>query len=413
MSLSRSPICVLIACAVALLAGCQSNVERDVVEREMRQQEDQIYALQDYLSEYQQLLCNARAENAQLKRQMVQNQFREEKPTGGAPNQIESPSSASPATSPTPPPGVTEPEPTPTVAPEVPPLDFTPPSVPPLQDHSANEPEQITPVVRRASAEVEVVATPPAAVELRGEVLLDDEAGGPRVLVEVDPVAANGELTTFHGRLSLLVLDPAARAKEQQLARWDFEPAELAEMARDRKAGTSFEFPLQLPADAPTSRPLELWVRLVPEDGQKILGRTMMDLSRNGQFASAEITPRETARPAVKVAAAEMPVERTQRSSRRMFDTDVHSTGWEIAKPGDPAKPQFTSKSQSEWKLATGPVPESEPMPLVESKPVPAPLRPARSDDRYGTTKGPEWSPERPDGGAADLSQEPAWSPTP
>ena len=58
------------------MAGCKSGVERDVVQREMRQQEDQIYALEDYLSEYQQLLCDARSENAMLKRQMVQGQFR-------------------------------------------------------------------------------------------------------------------------------------------------------------------------------------------------------------------------------------------------------------------------------------------------------------------------------------------------
>ena len=44
------------ALAVLWLAGCQSGVERDIVQRELRQQEDQIYAMEDYLAEYQQLL---------------------------------------------------------------------------------------------------------------------------------------------------------------------------------------------------------------------------------------------------------------------------------------------------------------------------------------------------------------------
>ena len=36
----------------------------------MRLQEDKIYALQDYLSEYQQLVCQYRSENEALKEQM-------------------------------------------------------------------------------------------------------------------------------------------------------------------------------------------------------------------------------------------------------------------------------------------------------------------------------------------------------
>ena len=54
------------------LVGCKSNGQTDLVEREMRQQEDQIYAMQDYLNNYQQLLCQTRAENESLKQQLAE-----------------------------------------------------------------------------------------------------------------------------------------------------------------------------------------------------------------------------------------------------------------------------------------------------------------------------------------------------
>ena len=377
----------------------------------MRQQEDQIYALQDYLSEYQQLLCDARSENAQLKRQMVQGQFRKGGASGTADgtNALPSP----PTAAPTQPPGTREPDVAPTVVPPaVPPLDLSTPAAPPLKDQSAIDPEQIAHEVLPAAAEIEVVDKPPAAVVLRGEVQLDDEASGPRVLVDVEPVAASGEPTQYRGRLSLLVLDPAAREKEQQLARWDFQPAELAPMVKPDSGGKSFEFPLQLPADAPTNRPLELWVRLLPADGEKLLGRTTLDLSRAGQFASAEVEPIRQLRPPVQAVAAELPIESSRRDAFPKMDSDVHTTAWLTARPGDQPKRRSASRSKSEWKLATQPVPEVESVPLAESRAVPALSHQNAGDDRYGVAARPEWSPDRPDGEAIEPTSEPTWSPT-
>ena len=56
----------LMAALAIALAGCQSGGQSDLVTRELRMQEDQIYAMEDYLSQYQQLLCELRAENARL-----------------------------------------------------------------------------------------------------------------------------------------------------------------------------------------------------------------------------------------------------------------------------------------------------------------------------------------------------------
>ena len=56
--------------ALVLSAGCQTAGQNDLVTRELRNQEDQIYAMEDYLAQYQQLLCQVRAENASLRRQI-------------------------------------------------------------------------------------------------------------------------------------------------------------------------------------------------------------------------------------------------------------------------------------------------------------------------------------------------------
>ncbi|MGD9636632.1 MAG: hypothetical protein AB7U97_25335, partial [Pirellulales bacterium] len=329
MPLARPTYCASLMIAASLV-GCRSGVERDVVQRELRQQEDQIYALEDYLQEYQQLLCDARAENASLKRQMVQGQFR-----GGAPSRAadESDSLPSPpATAPAPPPGTTSPATEPTPAPDVPPLELETPAVPPLDASSANEPDQIADnAVEQASAEIEVLAAPPTAVVLRGEVEIEadhdkSEDVGPRVLLNVEPVDAEGHIVEFQGRLSILVLDPAAREKERQLARWDFQPGELADLLIDAKSGHGYEFPLQLPAASPRNRPLELWVRLLPDDGEKLLGRTTMDLRRSSRFATAEVQPangtqspqrgQKPRRHVAQAASAEVPIQPKSRPKR-------------------------------------------------------------------------------------------------
>ncbi len=63
-----------IAGGVALclvLAGCRgAQLERDVYQRELRLQEDEIYKLEDYLGEYQQMVRQVRCENAELKKRL-------------------------------------------------------------------------------------------------------------------------------------------------------------------------------------------------------------------------------------------------------------------------------------------------------------------------------------------------------
>lgn len=421
LSLVKSVAVIL---SIVALSGCRSGAERDLVQREMRQQEDKIYALEDYLAEYQDLLCDARNENARLKRQMVQGQFRDgsARSTSSADDSLPTP----PGVPPTDPAEEAMPMVTPEVAPPaVPDLDMTTPAVPPLGETSDAETVESDEPIQLASAEEEVIAvdeteSDPAADEavdieaidvseiapeadeiasavvLRGEVQLEDEADGPRVLLDVEPVTGHGKPTEFAGRLSILVLDPAAPAKQQQLARWDFDAEEIAAMAVEVGRDGALEFPLQLPAESPGDRALELWVRLIGDDGAKILGRTTFDVGRPCRFASAEIEAEEPSEQAAQSASAEVLVVPRMPKPAYRLDTAVQQSGWQTAKPGEPAAAVATKAvATSEWKMATRPVPEVVSTPISESKAV---SKPQRESDRYRTATAPDWSPERPNG---------------
>ena len=63
---------LLVGLMAAALTGCRHDAsQRDAYIRELRMQEDEIYELQDYMSEYQHLLREQRRENAQLRAQLA------------------------------------------------------------------------------------------------------------------------------------------------------------------------------------------------------------------------------------------------------------------------------------------------------------------------------------------------------
>ena len=59
----RQSICIFTPLICGLLSGCHGGPKTDVIERELRWQEDQIYALEDYLLEDQAKVRRLRCEN--------------------------------------------------------------------------------------------------------------------------------------------------------------------------------------------------------------------------------------------------------------------------------------------------------------------------------------------------------------
>ena len=395
-----------------LVAGCQSNAQQDLVARELRMQEDQIYAMEDYLSQYQQLVCKYRSENAALRRRLADEYYDGEEvptPRTAPPTRRDGPSPDEPAAQPN---G----------------LDL--PDVPPLEGGASNEPKPDgeaalaagqTDVAPRAMHELledspPVVSIAPAhhgaaphQVWLHGEIVANDAGGGPRLAVDVEPLDAAGRCIPFAGQLSLMLLATQADGGEQSLARWDFTP-EDATSAVDSAAGEhAMRFYLELPPDTPVGEATQIWVRLVSSDGDKVLAYTEIQLDRPGQFASHLDRPAATDIPA--------------RIVSRVIEGD-----WTIARPGEPANlPTADEESSGGWRTSSEPIPvvvqasataEAVSGPVQQAFHTEAATKPAPP-----VYKPPTWSPERhPTAASSDaverqtvrrsVASRPSWSST-
>ncbi|MGL4511907.1 MAG: hypothetical protein ACRCT8_02365 [Lacipirellulaceae bacterium] len=92
-----SGIALLAACCCVLAAGCRNGrqMQSDLVQRELRLQEDEIYRLEDHLAEYQSILSDTRCELEETKRQLADAKGGAQSSTSGAP--MVAPSTAGPA----------------------------------------------------------------------------------------------------------------------------------------------------------------------------------------------------------------------------------------------------------------------------------------------------------------------------
>lgn len=439
-----------VAWLALVLAGCQGGAQSDVVERELRWQEDQIYAMEDYISEYQQLLCEYRSENSALKRQLIHNGSSHRRPrsareqVGPNADEEEMPPPSVPSLEDTMPGLEGQPEGSGGVYPledypleDGPNLEFRParrpsvnvrrtalelPSEPLEQSEPVVDPEE--PSAASLLPEDPVAPYTPTEplhhVVVHGDVLPESGQTGPRLLANVRPLAASGRAAAFEGAVSLMVLDSSGE-KPRGVARWDFAPEQLAQLFPDGVTPT-MEFPLQLPADTPIEQPLELWVRLVPTGGAKKLAHAELDLQQAGHFSSvrprlASLGPVDHDEPETKPTGAQSATT-TGNVSLSVGDWN----GWEVARPGQkPPSREGARQPQSSWRRATQPIPA-----LVNQG---RPVRPKRAetratDLRVARRAEPDalqpsaWSPERAgdsaetDAAKTDSSASPSpWSP--
>lgn len=119
----------------------------------------------------------------------------------------------------------------------------------------------------------------------RGE---GDDTSAANLLTVVEALDDDSEPVDLDGEVSLMVMTPAKDGKLKRLKRWNFTPEETvtAWQSSDLGDGLHLELPLeqvQLPA-----APLELWVRLLTSDGRKLLtklpfeAQLLADLGDNG-----------------------------------------------------------------------------------------------------------------------------------
>jgi hypothetical protein len=395
-------------------------------------QEDQMWAMQDYLQQYQQLICRFRSENASLRRQL----------------NVEH-SGAVVDGEPLPGPGVPGSAPVLNRAPALPDLrprgienkqapspNIDMPDVPPLnQGSSINMPSSYESLAQNergkasndryaqlASYETAVdrAAAPatskPAALDgattgaspeiiLSGEVVAN-RSGGPRLVIDIQSFDQSGRTERFDGNVSLAVLTLEGGV-QRRLARWDFGPEDVRSAVDMAASEPTMRFRVELPAGTMVDGATELWAKLAPTNGARLFSHAKLNLSKPGVFSSR--TDKVWASEESLVAASYV---ETSTQHEEVAPPVTEGT-WATAKPGRPAiVPSQADEASGGWKSASGSLPavvaitkpaatlrDDRPKPMESTSAKTAPVEVARK---------PAWTPER--FGTQPRTARPAWS---
>lgn len=345
-----------------LLAGCNNAGQRELVERELRLQEDRIYKLQDYIHQYQDLLESCRRENEALKRELGITGS-----TASPPGSTFSPGTSSPGTTST----------RPSVD-----MPFTPPSIElgtPTDPGSTFVPEILP------SPDEDLTGTSRGPVKelvinklLTGGMNNDRFEGDEGLMVVVEPRDAEGKLVRTPGDVSLMVVDPAKSGPAARVARWDFTNEEATALFRKTPLGRGLHFELPWPNQPPDVERLRLYVRVVTPKGEKLLAESDIGVATGA-------TPIENAAPLLLQPAAHA----TPLSKRWNERKDVPHTA---AAPTE-AEPTLAQPASVSEEARSNAVAQaqgaSEPKAATNKASAKAPAKTVK------TVKRPEWKPYR------------------
>jgi hypothetical protein len=243
----------LLALAALLAVGCRAPRGMTALERELRYQEDKIYELQDYLHEYRALLRDCQAENRRL---------REEHEDGG--------SGTSGGRAPDGPPDIRIPDV------ELPGVEIPGVDSPSAEDSASLLDEQQIRIAGRSAPRhwpadqriVQLTLKHPRGTASAG------------VQVMVQPRNAAGEIVPASGQLSVAILDPTATTAEYaRVARWQFSAPQTELLVRDTKSGRGADLDLLWPGELPINSELQLYARIITDDGRRIQSDVPLSLS--------------------------------------------------------------------------------------------------------------------------------------
>lgn len=310
------------AAAAASALGCGGQRYRyDLLERDLRWQEDDLYVLEDQLEDVCDQLESCRRENDALREE--NERLRRGDGDRSQPPAARSPLPRSPLLRSTPDePSVDLGQPSQALPPllrgtqrpeeQAPPYDG-PPLIDPLPPDDAPPPEsrfrappeveELPPLetgafeappraVRRTSA-VEPLDRPLGKLfqlggkddalpvdEFVTQITLnrmmtgghntDGRLGDEGVIVVVEPRNAAGQVVAARGKVSLVLLDPTEKGPHARVARWDFAAGETAARFREGVFGKGLKFDLPWPNRPPLHQDLKLYVRLETEDGRTL-----------------------------------------------------------------------------------------------------------------------------------------------
>lgn len=284
MPFSRLHFAAFVAIACVAAQGCKSHGNSELLERELRCQEDRIYQLEDELDEMCNALESSRRENQALKKEVSggdkgPGQSAPSVSVPGAPSVDGVPSLDAPAVE------------SPSI--EAPKYEFVPrhrsnrtleeaPQFEEVPHSDSPEPQMIdpsdeAPPFKRASHERPVLSGDSRTItrlavnrQLTGGWNSDQKHGDEGIFVAFEPRDSQSKLVEAAGDVSIVVLDPGKSGAEARVARWDFTTDEAEQHFRKGAIGRGLQFELPWPSNPPTSRDLRLFVRLTTMDGRKV-----------------------------------------------------------------------------------------------------------------------------------------------
>ncbi len=284
------------ALAVMLLIclGCRhTDLARELRERELRLQEDELYRVHDVLDERERLLEATRNENEALKRDLAQARGM---PGGAAPlippaplrNSIAPPDRTAPPEV-TPPPIEIAP---PTIeipgrkgmpstgSPNGPAARKSPRAVRPASHEepiAAHDDEKTT--VARAARVAKIGFNRPLTGGFNADPHLGDE--GVRALIEL--YDERDRVVSQSGDLSVVVVDPALTGPKARVARWDFSAADCRKRISKTAVGEGIQLELLWPGQPPAHERLVLFARFTTADGKFLEAsqEILVDLARD------------------------------------------------------------------------------------------------------------------------------------
>lgn len=450
-----------------VLTGCQTdNSQRDLIARDRRMQEDQVYAMQDYVRQYQNLVCQYRSENASLRRQLAQSSDtgpdQSEPQPMPATRRPSAPSAPQFQTPQTPSENQQQPEDPQIDVPAV-------PDVPPLKSSAWNDPNhdieiapsdddgqnESNPHVLTATYEEPVKDSQPAEqlavqnesaiaepalrpkmgrlsgettgdVMLSGEVLASEPGGGQRLVVDVAPFDKSGRVEAFDGSASVMLLEPNASGERRALGRWDFGREYVRSAIDTNSSEPTMRFLIELPEGTTVGDNSQLWVRLVSSDGAKLLSHASVDLTQPGQFASKtnRVWPSEET---VVAASYEEPVNPAEQNAPSADVATTLTEGhWAVAAPGQPSNlPEGFDTEAKGWRTSRVPIPPvmanfAEESPRESLNKLRDQIRHSQQEAASNKTAEkvaekapvvrPGWAPERAGQSPQRLATRPSWS---
>jgi hypothetical protein len=375
---------LLLAVCGLCLSGCKTGKRnQELLERELRCQEDQIYELESALDQCESELESARRENQTLKK-------------GGAASDL-SPRGSS----------------------NVPIIEMPSDSGSPRPNRPGRQDEPALPIVEPGEEFIPTPSNPGASArpepsdrriarivlnkQLTGGLSHQGKGGDEGILVVFEPRNARGEMVAEPGDVSIALVDPERSGPQSRIARWDFAAAEAFEQFhRTGALGRGYEFELPWPDAAPQNKKLELFVRYVTPDGRKLLSEMTIRVDPpTGSQAKRWRTPADRIGDA-DGSVSSMPPDATAQNSRPLRRFLRSATG-RAARDGD----RGARDSEAPAFGGAGSVAGSSPGTTEPS--VELGEESSQPDEADGPASAPAKAPEteRP----AAVARRPAWTP--